>query len=75
VIISVWDEGEGIPEEAMGKVFDPFFSTKPEGTGLGLAIAHRIAVAHGADVSLESSPSTGTRIEVSFTRVQESFEA
>jgi two-component system sensor histidine kinase AtoS len=53
----------------MDKVFDPFFSTKPEGTGLGLAIAHRIAAAHGGNLTMESSPGVGTTVEVSFPRV------
>lgn len=46
VTVSVIDEGEGIPDEYLEKIFDPFFSTKDKGTGLGLAISHKIMQSH-----------------------------
>jgi signal transduction histidine kinase len=63
-LISVWDTGSGIAPEELEKVFKPFYSTRPEGTGLGLAIAQRIAVAHGGDLSIESTPGSGTTVRV-----------
>jgi signal transduction histidine kinase len=63
-LISVWDTGSGIAPEELEKVFKPFYSTRPEGTGLGLAIAQRIAVAHGGDLSIESTPGSGTKVQV-----------
>ncbi|MGD8697938.1 MAG: HAMP domain-containing sensor histidine kinase [Gemmatimonadales bacterium] len=63
-LISIWDSGSGIAPEELEKVFKPFYSTRPEGTGLGLAIAQRIAVAHGGDLSIESTPGSGTTVRV-----------
>ncbi|HNQ00949.1 MAG: PAS domain-containing protein [Syntrophobacterales bacterium] len=62
--ISVADTGTGIPREDLGRVFDPYFTTKPSGTGLGLAIVHRIVEAHGGDIRLESEPGRGTTFTI-----------
>ena len=70
VKIVVWDEGKGVPPEAVSMVFDPFYSTRPEGTGLGLAIAQRIAVAHGGSLTMESVEGEGTRMILHLPRVQ-----
>jgi len=61
-VITVTDDGEGIAPENIGKVFDPFFSTKPQGTGLGLAMAHRIVDAHHGTVAIASEPGAGTTV-------------
>jgi CheY-like chemotaxis protein/anti-sigma regulatory factor (Ser/Thr protein kinase) len=59
--IRVHDDGAGIPPEIMAKVFDPFFTTKGEGgTGLGLCLSQRIAEQHGGELTLDSSPGSGT---------------
>lgn len=47
VEIAIGDTGPGLPSEAIGKLFDPFFSTKSSGTGLGLAISNTVVRAHG----------------------------
>jgi signal transduction histidine kinase len=56
VIISVKDNGSGIPEHIREKIFQPFFTTKPtgEGTGLGLSLSYDIIRAHGGELSVES---------------------
>ncbi|MDA8124203.1 MAG: ATP-binding protein [Deltaproteobacteria bacterium] len=59
--ILIADRGEGIPEEDLNKVFDPFFSRKRKGTGLGLAIVHQIVTGHGGEIGVESRPGEGTR--------------
>lgn len=62
--IRIIDHGAGIPPELLGRVCDPFFSTKPEGegTGLGLAVTLSILRANGGDLTLESEPGRGTRV-------------
>jgi len=47
VEIAILDNGPGLSPQAAERLFDPFFSTKPEGTGLGLAISNTIIPAHG----------------------------
>lgn len=62
--ISVTDTGGGIAEEIMGRVMDPYFTTKPEGTGLGLAMVHKIIDEHGGSVRIKSSKGQGTTVTV-----------
>jgi PAS domain S-box-containing protein len=62
--ISVEDNGAGISEEDMKKLFDPFFTRKPEGTGLGLPVVRKIMEAHRGTVSIESRLGEGTRVRV-----------
>jgi signal transduction histidine kinase len=66
VIVSVADDGCGIPPEVIDRIFDPFFTTKPVGvgTGLGLGIAHQIVSSHGGEIQVESTPGTGTVFRV-----------
>jgi two-component system sensor histidine kinase HydH len=62
--VSVADTGTGIRKEDLGRVFDPYFTTKSSGTGLGLAIVHRIVEAHGGETRLESEPGKGTTFTI-----------
>ena len=75
VEILVRDTGVGIPEEALPRLFDPFYTTKPSGSGLGLAIAYRIMQDHGGLISVSSAPATGTSVALRFpalvTQLQE----
>ncbi len=64
VLIAVHDEGAGISAEHLGRIFDPYFTTKPDGTGLGLASAHSIVQRHGGHISVESAPSRGTTFRI-----------
>lgn len=66
VRVAVEDSGCGIPKEARGRVFNPFFSTKENGTGLGLSVTRRIVEDHGGSLQLESEPGVGTRFTMRF---------
>lgn len=59
-VITVSDNGPGIPPSVRDEIFRPFFSTKEEGTGLGLSIANRIMTEHGGWIHLKSSGRKGT---------------
>jgi two-component system sensor histidine kinase HydH len=60
--ITVADNGRGIDRADQERIFDPYFTTKPDGTGLGLAIVHKILDAHGGTIKVRSQPGAGTRI-------------
>lgn len=69
VIISVWDEGKGIPADRIHGIFEPFvqIAGQPEtamGTGLGLSITRRLVDAHGGSISVWSEPGAGSRFTV-----------
>ncbi|MBU4252952.1 MAG: PAS domain S-box protein [Candidatus Omnitrophica bacterium] len=61
--VKIHDTGKGIPEKDIIKIFDPFFSTKPQGVGLGLSICYGIIVSHGGTIEVESK----SRIDSTFT--------
>lgn len=60
VEISIEDEGMGIPEKYLTKIFDPYFTTKPTGTGLGLATSYSIIKKHNGQIKVDSKPGKGT---------------
>jgi signal transduction histidine kinase len=61
ILISVKDNGNGIPQNIADKIFQPFFTTKPtgEGTGLGLSLSYDIVKAHGGDINVETKQDEG----------------
>jgi hypothetical protein len=63
-VIDVIDTGSGIPPEALGKIFDAYYSTKKAGTGLGLAMTKRIAREHGGEVSVTSDVGKGSAFAI-----------
>jgi len=64
VVVELADDGPGMPQEVADRVFNPFFTTKPQGSGLGLAIVRKIVDAHDGSIDLETVPGRGTRIRV-----------
>lgn len=64
VVISFKDEGNGIPSENLGRVFEPYFTTKEHGTGVGLSIAYAIVKKHEGHLTLESRPGRGTTFKL-----------
>lgn len=66
VQLSVTDTGQGIPEELMEKIFEPYFTTKSFGSGLGLTLVYKIVKEHGADIQVASKVGAGTTITLIF---------
>ena len=65
VTITVTDNGPGFSREVLGRVFDPYVTSKPKGTGLGLAIVKKIVEEHGGRVEADNRPEGGGRVRVS----------
>lgn len=63
-ILSVKDEGPGIPAGSAKRLFTPFYSTKPSGSGLGLAIVHNIVRVHGGRIRARNRPRSGACFEI-----------
>ncbi|NMH26591.1 HAMP domain-containing protein [Flavobacterium sp. SE-s28] len=66
IVISVKDNGNGIPQSILDKIFQPFFTTKPtgQGTGLGLSLAYDIIAAHEGRLSVETKEGEGTEFHI-----------
>jgi len=60
--LEIEDEGVGIPRELLGRVTEPFFTTRPGGTGLGLPVVAGIARGHGGEMLIDSREGVGTRV-------------
>ncbi|MFQ3577845.1 MAG: ATP-binding protein [Verrucomicrobiia bacterium] len=66
VVVEFIDTGEGIDAAHMGRIFEPYFTTKKAGSGLGLLIVRRIVREHGGDIALESAAGEGTTVRLRF---------
>ncbi|MGZ8458500.1 MAG: sensor histidine kinase, partial [Gemmatirosa sp.] len=64
VALRVEDDGHGIPEEVLPRIFEPHFSTRTSGSGLGLAISRRMVEAWGGTITVRSAPGAGTALTV-----------
>ncbi len=64
VVLTVVDDGPGVPEPVLERLFEPYFTTKTSGTGLGLAICRRIVEAHGGSIDVLRSSSAGTAFQI-----------
>ena len=62
--LTLADTGTGIPPQLLGRIFDPYFTTKQKGSGLGLAISHSIIRRHGGDIHVRSEAGAGTAFDV-----------
>jgi PAS domain S-box-containing protein len=63
-IMEIEDDGEGIPQDRLKDIFEPFVTTKKEGSGLGLPLCRKIINDHGGEIRIWSRPGKGTRVRV-----------
>ncbi len=77
--ITIQDTGSGIPKEFLPRIFDPFFSTKPNGSGLGLAVVYNIIKKHGGCIDVSSVEGEGTTfhiwLPISYSPVEKTVES
>ena len=73
-VITVTDNGKGIREESLEKLFDPFYTTKDEGTGLGLSISYGIIHQHGGRIDIGNRPEGGAQVVIQLPRWFEDME-
>jgi len=68
ILITVQDNGTGIPQKVLDKIFQPFFTTKPtgQGTGLGLSLSYDIVKAHGGEIKVETKEGEGAEFIIQF---------
>lgn len=66
VYVQIGDSGEGMSEESLAKVFEPYYSTKRDGHGLGMMIVERIMRDHGGQIGIDSRPGVGTLVTLQF---------
>ncbi|WP_027178437.1 ATP-binding protein [Maridesulfovibrio bastinii] len=64
LFIAVSDTGQGLPEGDLGRIFNPYYTTKPSGTGLGLAIVQKIVEAHDGRIEIEKTGPEGTTFKI-----------
>ena len=64
VAVSFEDEGAGIPDELLEKIWNPFFTTKEKGTGLGLGMVKKIIELHGGDIQIQNRPEGGSKVTI-----------
>jgi signal transduction histidine kinase len=71
VEVSVKDNGNGIPQKVLDKIFQPFFTTKPtgQGTGLGLSLSYDIVKAHGGELKVETKEGKGAEFIIQLSTV------
>ncbi|WP_142274159.1 ATP-binding protein, partial [Bacillus mycoides] len=70
VVISVIDEGIGIPEERIKRLGEPFYSTKEKGTGIGLMLSYKIIESHQGTISIMSEVGVGTTVTMYLPKIQ-----
>ena len=77
VLVSVADDGTGIPDDIRGKIFEPYFSTKDsdKGSGLGLSVSYRAIQQHGGTIHVKSRPVKGTEFQVVLPTTNEEVPA
>ena len=63
-MLKIEDNGKGIRKKDLKQTFNPFFSTKTKGSGLGLYVVKKIVEEHNGEITVESKPGEGTKVEI-----------
>ena len=71
VVVQIEDNGIGVSDEELPRIFEPYYTTKADGTGLGLPIAYKIIKEHGGDIQVCSYPGEGTCFTFVFPAIRE----
>jgi signal transduction histidine kinase len=66
VLLEITDNGIGIPERIIGRIFEPYFTTKDFGSGIGLTLVYKIIKEHKGDITILSTEGEGTTFTLSF---------
>jgi two-component system sensor histidine kinase PilS (NtrC family) len=74
-LVNVEDNGPGIPEDRIGNIFEPFYTTRQEGSGLGLYVARQLCEANQAVLTVDSSAKLGTRFHLRLATVRDAGDA
>jgi len=74
-VLTVEDTGRGVEPAQLERIFEDFFSTKPDGTGLGLSIVRRLVADLGGRIDVRSEPGRGTRFRVELPSLEGSAAA
>jgi two-component system, NtrC family, nitrogen regulation sensor histidine kinase NtrY len=74
-VLTVADEGPGIPEDLRERIFDPYFTTRHEGTGLGLAIVKKIVLQHGGEIAAGTRPGGGASFTIALPLAEDAGAA
>jgi two-component system NtrC family sensor kinase len=72
-VVTFADTGSGISEEELGRIFEPFYTTKERGTGLGLAITRQLIELHHGSIGITSRPGAGTTVTVRLPLTREEY--
>jgi signal transduction histidine kinase len=64
IVLTVDDDGHGIPAEVLPRIFEPHFSTRSSGSGLGLPISRKLIEGWGGNIRVESTPGKGARVTI-----------
>jgi len=74
-LISIEDNGPGIPSEQIEHIFEPFYTTHKQGSGLGLYIARQLCEVNQAELTVDSSPGYGTRFHIRLAMASSELKA
>ena len=69
IVLSIRDNGQGIPDQILDQIFIPFFTTRKEGSGIGLSLSKNIMKRHGGQLSIKSEENVYTEVSLVFSRI------